>query len=250
MDLGLAGQVAVVTGGGRGIGAATIRMLAEEGARVVVCDRDASAESVAREVEAAGGEALAVIGSVTSSEDIAAMRAAIESRFGTVHVLVNNAGFAHIGPLVEMSDERWDATVDVHMKGAFYCTRALAPLMIAQGYGRIVNISSLSVLGADRMAAYAAAKAGLMGLTRALMVEFGPHGITVNAILPGYIRTQRIKDSPAFPVLDAVSQRAQALKIEGEPEDVANAVLFYASRRSRFVTGDFMSVTGGMYQLW
>ena len=100
------------------------------------------------------------------------------------------------------------------------------------------------------MAAYAAAKAGLLGLTRALMVELGPHNITVNAILPGYIRTERVRNSPAFPTLDQQSRRAQAVPAEGLPEDVANAVLFFASARSGFVTGDFLSVTGGMYQLW
>ncbi len=149
-----------------------------------------------------------------------------------------------------MTDTQWSDVIGVHMTGAFNCVRAMAPTMVAQDYGRIINMSSLSVLGADNMAPYAAAKAGLLGFTRALMVEFGPHNITVNAILPGYIRTDRIKASPAFPVLDAQSRRAQTLPADGLPEDVANAVAFYASRRSGFITGDFTAVTGGMYQLW
>jgi 3-oxoacyl-[acyl-carrier protein] reductase len=251
MDIGIKGHVAVVTGGGRGIGAATARLLAAEGARLVVWDRDCEpAEAVAREIVAAGGEAMAITGSVSVTAEVEAVKAAVLARFGTAHILVNNAGFAHIGPALETTDQQWSDVVDVHMAGAFHCVRALAPAMVAQGYGRIVNISSLSVMGADRMAAYAAAKAGLLGLTRALMVELGPHSITVNAILPGYIRTERVKRSPAFPVLDERSRRAQTLPAEGQPEDVANAVLFYASARSGFVTGDFMNVNGGMFQLW
>jgi 3-oxoacyl-[acyl-carrier protein] reductase len=251
MDLGIGGQVAVVSGAGRGIGAATARLLAAEGARVVVWDRDEEpASAVAREIEAGGAQALAVTGSVSSARDVEQVTGKILARFGTIHILVNNAGFAHIGPIVTTSDTQWMDVVNVHMTGAFNCVRVMAPHMIKQNYGRIINMSSLSVLGADQMAAYAAAKAGLLGLTRALMVELGPHNITVNAILPGYIRTERVKNSTAFPRLDAHSRRAQAIPVDGMPEDVANAVLFFASRKSGFVTGDFLSVTGGMYQLW
>jgi 3-oxoacyl-[acyl-carrier protein] reductase len=250
MDLGIRDHVAVVTGGGRGIGAAATRLLAQEGARVVVWDRDAAAEETAKSIGAAGGTAMAVTGSVGSAADVERVTKAVTERFGTIHILVNNAGFAHIGPAVETTDQQWMDIVNVHMTGSFNCVRAMAPAMMAQKYGRIINISSLSVLGADKMAAYASAKGGLIGMTRALMVELGPYNITVNAILPGYIRTERIKASPAFPVLDANSRRAQALPTDGLPEDVANAIAFYASARSGFVTGDFMYVTGGMYQLW
>lgn len=251
LDIGIRGHVAVVTGAGRGIGASTARMLAAEGARVVVWDRDAEpAEAVAAEIAAGGGEAIAVTGSVSLAGQVEAAKNAAFARFGTVHILVNNAGFAHIGSALETSDQQWTDVVGVHMSGAFHCVRAFAPAMVAQSYGRIINISSLSIRGADRMAAYAAAKAGLLGLTRALMVELGPHNITVNAILPGYIRTDRVKRSPAFPVLDEKSRRAQTVASEGQPEDVANAVLFYASAKSSFVTGDFMDVNGGMFQLW
>jgi 3-oxoacyl-[acyl-carrier protein] reductase len=251
MDLGLQEQVVVVTGGGRGIGAATARMFAQEGAKLVIWDRDMeSAGALAREIETKGGETLPVVGDVGSSDDVKKVVDQIIKRFGTVHVLVNNAGFVHIAPVIEMTDAQWSDVINVHMAGAFNCTRAIAPAMIAQSYGRIINISSLSVLGADRMAPYAAAKAGLVGLTRALAVELGPHNVTVNAIAPGFIRTDRVKASPAFPVLNAHSQRAQMIKAEGTPEDVANGILFYASRKSGFVTGDLMYITGGMYQLW
>jgi 3-oxoacyl-[acyl-carrier protein] reductase len=251
MDLGIKGHVAVVTGAGRGIGAATALMLAAEGARVVVWDRDIEpAEAVAADITAGGGEAMAIAGSVTVAAEVETVKSSVLARFGSVQILVNNAGFAHIAAAVETTDRQWNDVVEVHMGGAFRCVRAFAPSMIADNYGRIINMSSLSVLGADRMAAYAAAKAGLLGFTRALMVELGPHNITVNAILPGYIRTERVKRSPAFPVLDEHSRRAQTVPAEGQPEDVANAVLFYASARSGFVTGDSMAVTGGMYQLW
>jgi 3-oxoacyl-[acyl-carrier protein] reductase len=250
MDLGIKDHVAVVTGAGRGIGAAAARLLAQEGAQVVVWDRDAAAEELAKSISATGGRAMAVTGSVGSAADVDRIAKAVIERFGSVHILINNAGFAHIGPAVETSDQQWTDIVNVHMTGSFNCVRAMAPAMMAQKYGRIVNISSLSVLGADKMTAYASAKGGLIGMTRALMVELGPYNITVNAILPGYIRTERIKASPAFPVLDANSRRAQAVPAEGLPEDVANAIAFFASSRSGFVTGDFMYVTGGMYQLW
>jgi 3-oxoacyl-[acyl-carrier protein] reductase len=251
MDIGIRGQVAVITGGGRGIGAATARMLADEGAKVVIFDKDAEpAQTIARHIVESGGEALAVAGSVVARADVESLTAKVTERFRTVHILVNNAGFAHIAKLAEMSDEQWHSVIDVHMTGAFNCVRALAPMMIAQGYGQIINISSLSVLGATNMAPYVAAKAGLLGLTRALAVELGAHAITVNAILPGYIRTERVRASPTFAVLDAHARRAQALKRDGTIDDVANAILFFASNRSGFVTGDFMYVTGGMYQLW
>jgi len=251
MDLGIRDHVAVVTGAGRGIGAAAARLLAQEGARVVVWDRDAApAQETANSICAGGGKAMAITGSVGSVTDVDRVTKAVIERFGTIHILVNNAGFAHIGPAIETTDQQWTDIVNVHMTGSFNCVRAMAPAMMAQKYGRIINISSLSVLGADKMAAYASAKAGLIGMTRALMVELGPYNIAVNAILPGYIRTDRIKASPAFPVLDANSRRAQALPTEGLPEDVANAIAFFASARSGFVTGDFMYVTGGMYQLW
>jgi 3-oxoacyl-[acyl-carrier protein] reductase len=251
MDLGIAGQVAVVTGAGRGIGAATAKLFAEEGARVVVWDRDeAPAREIAGAIEAAGGEALALTGSVASPQDVDAVTKSVMDRFGAIHILVNNAGFANIGPITMVTDEQWSNVVDVHMKGAFNCVRAMSPTMIAQNYGRIINISSLSILGAENMAPYAAAKAGLVGFTRALAVDLGRYAITVNAIAPGYIRTDRVKASPTFPRLDPLSRRAQTLDREGSPEDVANAVLFFASKRSGFVTGDLMYVTGGMYQLW
>ena len=175
MDLGIKGHVAVVTGAGRGIGARTARLLAEEGARVVVWDRDQGpADTVAGEIVAAGGEAMAVTGSVSEAAEVDTAARAVLGRFGTIHILVNNAGFAHIVTAIETTDRQWTEMVDVHMKGAFHCVRAMAPAMTAQNYGRIINMSSLSVLGANRMAAYAAAKAGLLGLTRALMVELGP----------------------------------------------------------------------------
>jgi 3-oxoacyl-[acyl-carrier protein] reductase len=251
MDLGITGQVAVISGAGRGIGAATARLIAAEGARVVVWDRDEEpALAVANEICASGGEAIPLAGSVASRDDVESMARRVADHFGTVHILVNNAGFAHITEATATTDAQWTDMLNVHMTGAFNCVHALAPLMIRQKYGRIINISSLSVLGADRMAAYAAAKAGLLGLTRSLMVELGPHNITVNAVLPGYIRTDRVKNSPAFPVLNERARRAQALPAEGMPQDVANAVLFLASSKSGFVTGDFLYVTGGMYQLW
>lgn len=251
MDIGISGQGAIVTGGGRGLGAAICRLLAAEGAQVAVWDRDPeAAEALVAEIRAAGGRAMTVAGQVESPAEVQAGVDAVLAAFGRIDILVNNAGFSYQGPVTGMTDEQWSAVVGVHMTGAFNMVRAVVPGMQARRYGRIINMSSLAAMGSDNLACYAAVKAGLQGFTRALAVELGGHDITVNAVAPSLIRTDRLKAASVFTRLDELSMRNQAIKRGGEPEDVANAVAFFASARSGFITGDVLYVTGGILQLW
>ena len=248
MDLGIKGDVAVVTGGARGIGAGIVRGLAAEGAKVVIWDRDLEpAEELASELVAAGHEAFAVQGDVASGEEVRKVIAGVVERFGGLHILVNNAGFSLDGPITEMTDEQWDRVNGVCLKGVFNTCRAAAPTMIAQAYGRIVNIASRAVVGDVNKSNYSAAKAGVVGFTRALSQELGRHAITVNAIGPGLIHTDRVKTTPFYADLDRRAREMTPIQRPGLPEDIADAVLYFASRRTGFVSGEMLFVTGGRH---
>ena len=248
MDLGIKGDIAVVTGGARGIGAGIVRGLAAEGAKVVIWDRDLEpAEELASELVAAGHEAFAVRGDVASGEEVRQVIAGVVERFGGLHILVNNAGFSLDGPITEMTDEQWDRVNGVCLKGVFNTCRAAAPTMIAQAYGRIVNIASRAVVGDVNKSNYSAAKAGVVGFTRALSQELGRHAITVNAIGPGLIHTDRVKTTPFYADLDRRAREMTPIQRPGLPEDIADAVLYFASRRTGFVSGEMLFVTGGRH---
>lgn len=165
-------------------------------------------------------------------------------------VAIVTGGGRGIGAATALWLAREAAVIGVHLTGAFNLVRAVTPLMKARGHGRIVNMSSLASLGADGMACYATVKAGLQGLMRALAVELGPHGITVNAVAPSLIGTARLKASPVFGRLSELSLRGQSIPREGVPDDVANAIAFFASAHSGFITGEVLFVTGGIRQLW
>lgn len=248
MDLGIKGDIAVVTGGARGIGAGIVRGLAEEGAKVVIWDRDLEpAEELASELVAAGHETFAVQGDVASGEEVRQVVAGVVERFGGLHILVNNAGFSLDGPITEMTDEQWDRVNSVCLKGVFNTCRAAAPTMIAQDYGRIVNIASRAIVGDVNKSNYSAAKAGVVGFTRALSQELGRHAITVNAIGPGLIHTDRVKTTPFYADLDRRAREMTPIQRPGLPEDIADAVLYFASRRTGFVSGEMLFVTGGRH---
>ena len=246
MDLGLKDQVVVITGAGRGIGREAAHTFAAEGAKVVVWDKDLGhAQAVVAEVEAKGGTAIALTGSVGVRKDVDAAIAQVLKTFGTIHVLINNAAFGDDAPLVEMTDEQWDSVLNVCLTAPFYCCRAVAPTMIAQQYGRIINIASRAHLGEVNKANYCAAKAGVLGLSRALAVELGVHQITVNTIAPGIVRTERVLAQPGYVGLNERAQQRQLIKRSAEPSDIVNGMMFFASQTSGFVTGDLMYVTGG-----
>jgi 3-oxoacyl-[acyl-carrier protein] reductase len=248
MQLGLTDKVAIVTGSGRGIGAETARALAEEGARIVVTDIDAqaAADSCAA-LQGAGFNAIAAAADVTNAADVERLVQAAFSAFGSVHVLVNNAGFARDARITKLNEADWDAVVDTVLKGAFLCTKAVAPLMAAQHWGRVVNISSRAHLGNPGQANYSAAKAGILGFSAALALELGRDGITVNTIAPGFIETDGVRNLPHYPKSRDNAIARTPLGRPGVPRDVAGAVAFLASEAAGYITGATLHVTGGRY---
>lgn len=247
----LEGRVAFVTGAGRGIGAATALRMAEEGARVALADIDIEGcQQVAAEIDRLGSESLVVACDVSDSAKVQDAVDQTASRFGRLDILVNNAGVLRDNLLFKMSESDWDTVMNVHLKGAFLCSRAAQKYMVQQKYGRIVSLSSTSALGNRGQANYSAAKAGLQGLTRTLAIELGPHGITANAVAPGFIDTdmtrataQRMGITPE--VMQAAASERIAVRRVGKPEDVAAVIAFLVSDDASFVSGQVIYVAGG-----
>lgn len=249
MNLGLDGHVAIVTGGGRGIGAAIARALGAEGCRLAIWDRDLEpAAEVVSGIVAAGGEAEAYQVDVARSESVRKAADRTLERFGHVHVLVNNAGFSLDAPITEMTEEQWDTVMNVCLKGTFLCTQAVVPTMIANTYGRIVNIASRGHLGSEpNKSNYAAAKGGVVSFTKALAHELGRKGITVNAVAPGFTLTDRLRSLPHYAQLEARATAAQPIGRPGLPEDQARGVLFLASPAADYISGEVLYITGGRF---
>lgn len=248
MDLGINGRVAVVTGGARGIGAETARVLAAEGVKLVVSDVDlAEAEAVAGEIRAQGGQAIGVRCDVTNKAEVSQMVAAGVEEFGVVDILVNNAGFNKDRYLTKMTEPEWDAVIDVVLKGAFHCSRAVLPGMMERNWGRIVNIASRSVFGNPGQTNYSAAKMGLVGFTRALSLEQAKFGITVNAVAPGFVETEAMRALPTYPKLRELALAKNPVGFLGAPDDLASSIAFMASERARYITGVTLYVTGGRF---
>ena len=239
-------RVALITGGGRGIGAATAQLFAREGARVVVSDMDAGpAEEVARPI---GG--LAVACDVTSREQVEALVGRTVSEFGRLDILVCSAGIIRDNLLFKMSDEDWDLVIDTHLKGTFLSARAAQKPMVEQKYGKMVFLSSTSALGNRGQTNYSTAKAGLQGMARTLAIELGPFNVNVNAVAPGFVETRMTQataermgvDFEAFKV-GAASQIP--LRRIGQPEDIASVIAFLCSDESSYVSGQTIYVRGG-----
>ena len=248
MDLGLSGRVAIVTGAGGGIGAAICARLGAEGAKTVVCDIDAArAESQAAALTAQGITALSIAANVVDSASVTAMIAKVIESFGRIDVLVNNAGFQRDKRIVNMSEDDWDAVVDVVLKGAFLCSKAVLPGMLNAKWGRIVNISSRAHLGNPGQANYSAAKAGLLGFTRALALENGKYGVTVNSVAPGIIDTAAIRGLSHFEKVRENAEKTTPVPRLGTVEDVADGVAFLASDRASYISGEVLHITGGRY---
>ncbi len=243
----LTGKTALITGAGQGIGEQIALTLAEHGCRVAVNDLvEERAQGVVAKITGRGGEALAVQSDVTAADQVAGMFAVVANTFGKLDILVNNAGIILKNPFWEISEAEWDRIMQVNVKSVFLCCQAAAGYMKPQQSGRIINIASIAgkrgggVLGNT---AYAASKAGVLGLTKGLARELGAYGITVNAITPGLTETEMTKDLIG-PRREAIV-KAIALGRAGKPQDVANAVVFLASELAGFVSGEMMDVDGG-----
>ncbi|WP_028222511.1 SDR family NAD(P)-dependent oxidoreductase [Paraburkholderia oxyphila] len=248
MDLGLNGKVAIVTGSARGLGAATARRLAQEGASVVITDINAElAQATAKALQDEGLAAHCVVGDITKAADVQRLVDETVAHFGGVHILVNNAGAPRDKYLVKMSEEDWDFVMNVMLKGAFLAARAVMPHFIEQGWGRLINISSRAHLGNPTQANYSAAKAGLIGMAKALSMEEGRYGITANCVAPGFMETEMVQALATYETIKERAVAAQPIKRVGRPEDIADAVAFLASERAGFISGEVLHVTGGRY---
>jgi 3-oxoacyl-[acyl-carrier protein] reductase len=245
--LKLLGKVALVTGGAQGIGKAVSLLLAQNGADIAVSDINLEkAEETVKEIETVGQRAMAVKANVASSTDVEQMVQAVLERFGKIDILVNNAGIARDKLILRMTEEDWDAVLNVNLKGTFHCTKAVVKHMSKQRSGKIVNIASVvGEMGNAGQANYAASKAGVIGLTKTVAREFAQRGINVNAIAPGYIETPMTEVIPE----KAKEELKRMIPMErlGRAEDVAEAVLFLVSDASTYITGQILNVNGGIY---
>src|SRR5215470_2148134 len=247
----LEGRVAVVTGSARGIGAATARRLAADGAAVALLDvQEALCEETMTAIRAAGGTALAQGCDVTRADDVEAAFTRIGQEFGRLDILVNNAGVLRDNLLFKMSEDDWDTVMAVHLKGSFLMSKACQAHMVEAGYGRMVFLSSTSALGNRGQANYASAKAGLQGLAKTLAIELGKFGVTANAIAPGFIETDMTAATAARVGMDFEEfKKANAAAIPvnrtGKPEDIAAAASYFCSEEAGFVSGQVLYVAGG-----
>jgi len=246
----LEGKNALVTGGSQGIGAAAALELAREGANICLTYRkhEAEAKKYAKEIEHMGRKSLAVQCDIASFADAErVVKSALEA-FGTLEILVNNAGMNWDGVSWKMSEEQWDRVLEVNLKGYFNFTRQVAPVFKDQKYGKIVNITSINGLrGKFGQTNYSASKAGIIGFTKALAKELGGFGVNVNAVAPGLIETAMLKESAAREKIIELALAEIVLKRVGQPEDLANVVAFLASDKARHITGEVIKVDGGQY---
>ena len=246
--MSLNGKIAVITGGGSGMGQSTCLRLAKDGAAIAVWDwNENGARETADMIAKAGGRALACKADVSSAEDVAAATQRTRSELGSITILVNNAGISGMIPFLDITEEIWDRMIRINLKGPFLCTKAIIPDMLAAGWGRIDNITSSSTqVGSSKMAHYVSSKGGLLGFTKALAREFARNGITANSVPPNFIDTPMLREHVSQASIDAMTN-ASIMGRPGQPEDIAAAVAYLCSVEARHINGHTLSVNGGNY---
>jgi 3-oxoacyl-[acyl-carrier protein] reductase len=245
--LRLKDQVAIITGASRGIGRSIAEVFAEEGAKIVINYNsfEKGASDVVNVINGKGGQAIHVRADVSKLDDVKRLVKATMDSFGRIDILVNNAGVLYPDDFLDAKEEVWDKTIDINLKGAYLCCKEVAPIMLKQKRGKIINISSNSGLyhpSSMRQVEYVASKAGMNGLTKALALRLGPY-VTVNAICPGYIKTEMVAHND--PGTERMLLEETALKRFGRPDEVASAAVFLASNEAEFITGELLIVAGG-----
>lgn len=246
----LKGKTALITGSAQGIGAALAVMMAEEGADICLTDirQEGDAYAVVEKIRGTGQKAVYLEGDVSSFAAASTVVETAAKTLGRLDILVNNAGINWDGVCWKMKEEQWDKVLEINLKGYFNYTRHIAPLFKEQGYGRIVNVTSINgIRGKFGQSNYAASKAGVIGYTKAVAKELGPYGVTVNAVAPGLIETPMLMESGYRDKIIDLAMAEMVLKQLGQPEDLANLICFLASDKARHITGEVIKVDGGQY---
>ena len=245
-EVSLEGKIALVTGGARGIGKEIALVLAKEGANIALCDINLEeAEKTAKEIQELGRDSIAFKADVADLGQVQDMVDKILDKFKRLDILINNAGITRDGLILRMSEEDWDKVIAVNLKGCFVCTKVVSKVMLKQRSGKIVNLASIiGIMGNAGQANYAASKAGIIGLTKSVAKELASRGVCVNAIAPGFINTEmtaKLSEETKKNMLSNIPLRRL-----GEPKDVANLALFLSSENSSYITGQVVSIDGGM----
>jgi NAD(P)-dependent dehydrogenase (short-subunit alcohol dehydrogenase family) len=242
-------KIGLITGGSRGIGKAICTAMAREGIKIAVNHkRQGSADGLLDDIEKDGGTSFNVLADIRHEDQVKHMVGKVLNRFGKIDFLVNNAGIAdQMLPTIEQDVEKWQRVIDIHLKGTYLCSKYVGKSMINRSFGRIVNISSIvGLTGFPMRTAYGPAKCGIVNLTKVLAVEWAPHNVTVNAIAPGYIRTEMVEQFISDGTFDEEKIRERIpLKRLGSPEEIANIVLFLCSDKASYITGSTIAVDGG-----